>query len=98
MSEIYMTKAEYARYRGVTRGAVTRAASRGRVVLDERGRVMVEASNRAWEELKRAPIGADQPMSAAALAWLENDSSEADAILADSSFDEWINRLLDGDE
>lgn len=76
MSEIYMSRAEYARYRGVHRSAVTRAARRGRVVLDEHGQVMVEASDRAWEELKRAPIGADQPMSAAVRAFLSDDDDE----------------------
>lgn len=74
MTEL-LTKAAYARRKGVNRSAITRAVAYGRVVLDESGLVMVEASDHAWEAMRsKAAPGADaSPLSAAVQAWLDDD-------------------------
>ena len=43
-----MTQAEYARYRGVSRQAVSKAVRAGRIVLSEEGRIDPEAADASW--------------------------------------------------
>jgi hypothetical protein len=46
------TKAEFARRIGVHKSNITRAAQAGRLALDERGRVLIDASLKRWHETK----------------------------------------------
>lgn len=46
------TKAEFARRIGVHKSNITRAAQAGRIVLDKRGRVLIDASLKRWHETK----------------------------------------------
>ena len=46
------SKAEFARRLGVHRGTITRAAQAGRLVLDHKGRVLVEESLQRWHATK----------------------------------------------
>lgn len=43
-----MTQAEYARYRGVSRQAVSKAVQAGRIVLADDGRIDPEAADASW--------------------------------------------------
>ncbi len=109
MTEL-LTKAAYARRKGVNRSAVTRAVHYGRVVLTAEGLVDVQASDEAWESMRSRPApGADEaPLSDAALAFLSDDgelaallaAADADVaqILADPELDALVNSILDGDE
>lgn len=46
------TKAAFARRMGVVRSTITRAAKAGRLVLDHKGRVLVEESIKRWHDTK----------------------------------------------
>ncbi len=78
MTEL-LTKAAYARRKGVNRSAVTRAVHYGRVIVTPDGLVDVAASDIAWESMRSRPAapGADEaPLSDAVRAFLSDDDDE----------------------